>query len=448
MIPQMPQIGMMHSGNLLNKTSDNSDTTTSVTTTTTTATTGDNSAPAGKNPSSWDPEDDLLLRHLKEVKSLGWKDIAQYFDNRTPNACQFRWRRLKSGNLKANKTALVDVSDYTSVIAALHDGKLNEYRTVPFVPEVPSPGKSNGLAKTIAPVVKVQNAPPAMSAQTVASVVQPQTTHPVHSTVSPLGPSPSKETYANKFIASGNLALSHGPGPAIVTESPSLHPHPSGKRFVKPRSFSHSVTRPKIPPGRHMTTPENAENLGFIPKIIVRSRRNSLVGGGVGGGVTPVASAHGSRKNSLSVTALGSRNNSLSLAGLGQRRSSFNVGVTGGHFPFHGGQDIHLGRNTPEHSFPATYGFVDSPGTPHQPSRAPWTPQEDELLREGVGRNLSCKEVAVLLDNRTETDARLRLAWLQGETGQAPRENIDPLQRHAAHLPSLNNILNDAAQMQ
>lgn len=53
-----------------------------------------------KNPSSWDPQDDVLLRHLKEIKKLGWKDIAQYFKNRTPNACQFRWRRLKSGNLK------------------------------------------------------------------------------------------------------------------------------------------------------------------------------------------------------------------------------------------------------------------------------------------------------------------------------------------------------------
>lgn len=38
--------------------------------------------------------------HLKDTQKLGWKEIASHFLNRTPNACQFRWRRLKSGNLK------------------------------------------------------------------------------------------------------------------------------------------------------------------------------------------------------------------------------------------------------------------------------------------------------------------------------------------------------------
>ena len=60
---------------------------------------------SSKIPSSWDPQDDILLRHLKEIKKLGWKDIAQYFKNRTPNACQFRWRRLKSGALKHKSVA-------------------------------------------------------------------------------------------------------------------------------------------------------------------------------------------------------------------------------------------------------------------------------------------------------------------------------------------------------
>ncbi|KAK9468976.1 hypothetical protein V1512DRAFT_258340 [Lipomyces arxii] len=53
-----------------------------------------------RNPSSWDPHDDLLLRHLKEQQKLGWKDIANHFMGRTPNACQFRWRRLMSGSLR------------------------------------------------------------------------------------------------------------------------------------------------------------------------------------------------------------------------------------------------------------------------------------------------------------------------------------------------------------
>lgn len=61
-------------------------------------------APATKNflrtPTSWDALDDILLMHLKDNQKLGWKEIASHFQNRTPNACQFRWRRLKSGNLK------------------------------------------------------------------------------------------------------------------------------------------------------------------------------------------------------------------------------------------------------------------------------------------------------------------------------------------------------------
>ncbi|KAG7194532.1 uncharacterized protein KQ657_004747 [Scheffersomyces spartinae] len=62
----------------------------------------DNDANKNKNrtPTSWEAEDDILLMHLKDNQKLGWKDIASHFNNRTPNACQFRWRRLKSGNLK------------------------------------------------------------------------------------------------------------------------------------------------------------------------------------------------------------------------------------------------------------------------------------------------------------------------------------------------------------
>lgn len=64
----------------------------------------DSASPPSKSfsrtPTSWDAQDDILLMHLKDNQKLGWKEIALHFQNRTPNACQFRWRRLKSGNLK------------------------------------------------------------------------------------------------------------------------------------------------------------------------------------------------------------------------------------------------------------------------------------------------------------------------------------------------------------
>ncbi|KAL6940371.1 hypothetical protein ACO0QE_004270 [Hanseniaspora vineae] len=75
-----------------------------------------------KIPSSWDPQDDILLRHLKEIKKLGWKDIAQYFKNRTPNACQFRWRRLKSGALKHKSVAsTMELTDHQLENVAIPD---------------------------------------------------------------------------------------------------------------------------------------------------------------------------------------------------------------------------------------------------------------------------------------------------------------------------------------
>ena len=61
---------------------------------------GSSSQNPSRTPTSWDAEDDILLMHLKDNQKLGWKEIASNFTNRTPNACQFRWRRLKSGNLK------------------------------------------------------------------------------------------------------------------------------------------------------------------------------------------------------------------------------------------------------------------------------------------------------------------------------------------------------------
>lgn len=47
-----------------------------------------------KQYSLWSTDDDRLLRHLKEEKHLGWREIAMHFNSRTASGCQFRWRRL------------------------------------------------------------------------------------------------------------------------------------------------------------------------------------------------------------------------------------------------------------------------------------------------------------------------------------------------------------------
>ncbi len=57
------------------------------------------------SPTSWTSEHDTLLRHLKEEQKLGWKQISAHFENRTPNACQFRWRRLRQSITGSTTTA-------------------------------------------------------------------------------------------------------------------------------------------------------------------------------------------------------------------------------------------------------------------------------------------------------------------------------------------------------
>ena len=63
-----------------------------------------------KSSTTWTQKEDKLLRDLKENQKLGWREISTFFNDRTPNACQFRWRRIisamnaKSGSSSAAST--------------------------------------------------------------------------------------------------------------------------------------------------------------------------------------------------------------------------------------------------------------------------------------------------------------------------------------------------------
>lgn len=52
------------------------------------------SSTSTRQSNAWSANDDELLKYLKEVKNLGWREISTYFQNRTANGCQFRWRRI------------------------------------------------------------------------------------------------------------------------------------------------------------------------------------------------------------------------------------------------------------------------------------------------------------------------------------------------------------------
>ncbi|ODV81088.1 uncharacterized protein CANTADRAFT_20628 [Suhomyces tanzawaensis NRRL Y-17324] len=57
-----------------------------------------------KQSTTWSAKEDKLLRELKEVQKLGWREISSFFQDRTPNACQFRWRRIISGTSSGTST--------------------------------------------------------------------------------------------------------------------------------------------------------------------------------------------------------------------------------------------------------------------------------------------------------------------------------------------------------
>lgn len=536
----------------------------------------------GKNPSSWDPQDDLLLRHLKEVKKLGWKDISQFFNNRTPNACQFRWRRLKSGNLKSNKTALVNVTDYQGVIKALKEGRLNDF----LVPATEPTKLENNDTKIIVQDRMSMNNDLISPKKKNEGVVfknyanennDASTSGTNYQSAVSNATSPSKEVYASKFIATNNLSF--GPNGDLVgnqenanhvqetfnkqskvqnkiahleqlkthSNISSSHSNTNSKKFAKPRSFSHSVTRPKLNTNMRNTTTNfnngmfnngtsnNAvganedENVGFIPKIIVRSRRSSLAVPVLQQNQNPnmlsPSTSFTNIANALNTTLVTSksRKNSISLM---SRRSSFNItsgpssrkhsiisaavsNSIANQFPMatQAAGDVHLNiqaikhrkdsvhrkdfhsniinnNSHPEHSFPSTFGFVDTPQTTvtrklslsatglnstankeNSPSQTEWTRNEDEILLQCQERNLSFKEMSILLNNKTENDTQWRLSVLRsqnnGSKDQIPEsDNVDPLHiSHDAgikmetgsrilsqstnHLPSINNILND-----
>ncbi|GAV47116.1 hypothetical protein ZYGR_0E01310 [Zygosaccharomyces rouxii] len=230
---------------------------------------------SAKNPSSWDPQDDILLRHLKEIRKLGWKDISQYFNNRTPNACQFRWRRLKSGNLKTTKSS----SETDSMAAGV---QMDDSNSSPAV-------AAAAAAAVAAAATAALNASPQVKQEDRLSPAIPipngsgsfdlnsANSHTINFGQSPCSQSPfsgvqyTNSTPLNNFHNSNNHTSHENDNGA-------------GSNHQRMRSHSHSFSKPfnntnniTAVSGKDEHGTSEDENIGFIPKIIVRSRRNSFV---------------------------------------------------------------------------------------------------------------------------------------------------------------------------
>lgn len=398
-----------------------------------------------KNPSSWDPQDDILLRHLKEVKKLGWKDISQYFSNRTPNACQFRWRRLKSGNLKSNKTANVDVTDFPGN----GDGGVKAEDPGVVSSKAKDPSRQSSPAISI-PV----SAPPKLQANVGSA--------PNSASATPSLPY-SRSTFS---LTSTNVQNSY---PMVN------HNNGAGSNFFKARSNSHSFSMGHYNNNSQSTgsltngakVPAEEENIGFIPKIIVRSRRSSFAQPLAA--VTANTASHLTSALNTTLNTTKTRKNSFASR---SRRSSFNMpsntpsrrssmviaptslsGMLGlstaSSTPKASRRDsmvkfrTHRSASSSSTSSAAT-SFMDlPPGSvpvvprahtrihpklqqqkmhqlhPHQhlnhsamPETLRWSTEEDQLLNESGSRNLSMMELSILLPNRSEKEIQWRLDTL------------------------------------
>lgn len=459
------------------------------------------SVTSSKNPSSWDPQDDILLRHLKEVKKLGWKDISQYFNNRTPNACQFRWRRLKSGNLKSNKTAHVDVTDFPGNASPNQGSDISESSVGPSLSSSSAPQPS---PMTIP--VPATPASQAAAAPVSYSQLQPQGQVPAQGQVQA---QPHVQTqlqlqsqsqngagsiYHHSYSKPSHTTLNLPSNPTVtLSSSMSMsNGNGAGSKFYKARSNSHSFSKPLISAKPSSSVPSEEENIGFIPKIIVRSRRSSFAHPQVLSQPLSVSNPASSLTSTLNATlnTIKSRKNSFTSR---SRRSSFNISsntpsrrssvvvapnsLSGFFGSTSGSSTPKLSRRDSMVTLKKDFGnhrssmpsFMDLPASsipphfhrktsrPHlkqqlntpvqngacsNSTSGPWSTDEDKLLSENGSRNLSLMELSILLPNRTEKEIQWRLETLCNDNSPAGSHETS---RSPLHSPRKSETPEDTA---
>lgn len=378
-----------------------------------------------KNPTSWDLQDDLLLRHLKEIRKFGWKEISKYFINRTPNAGQFRWRRLKSGNLKTNHTVTMDIYSIDTATILKNMGVDKK------LPDLIDPQKNND-ADILLPQVEIKTQIDATTTpkngKSGKKTKKQHHHHHHHDVTSPLS-RPHIEEAANIKLSASTTLLSHSMNTVNNGGNVNGELQPHGMRkslssvsiptFAKPRSFSLNVARPNLNMSnlvKHSDVfqPEE-ENIGFIPKIIVRSRRSSFTNNPNTNIIIPanVTGLDVSRRNSIVTSRRASFNLTFNSAAT-SRRSSF---IIPNEFI-----DTQLTSPKSNHLHPATTATITtaaatvvSNGNSNniQHGFSKWEQDEDKLLLDLINiKNLNLKEVSILLPNRSEEEIKWRFQYL------------------------------------
>lgn len=236
----------------------------------------------GKTPSSWDSKDDILLRHLKEIKKLGWKEIAQYFSNRTPNACQFRWRRLRSGSLKHKSIAQNMELENVKIQGELEAPTKQVSNSMATVAKTISSSSSSRRGSNSSNISAISQATNFLTkkkprSRSIPASVSPnlrqQSSSKQHMSYAHVGQ--MYESYNQMTPPSHNYSMSsHGISNNNNLSSAATSRYRKNSLTATPpsngsfnSSTSASVVYPII----------NDEQVGYIPKIKIRSRRNSTV---------------------------------------------------------------------------------------------------------------------------------------------------------------------------
>lgn len=416
---------------------------------------------ASRTPTSWDPEDDILLMHLKDQQKLGWKAIASHFQNRTPNACQFRWRRLKSGNLKNPPKSAHALgpggSEAFGKSPSSSDHVAKKQKKYPFpnskpvgsgFPSVYSPittnnfpSYDNNVGNALAGLNALSNDSSGISSPLPSYNGVQTTQSPTPSSHSPAVPPQTTNNYEhtpNTEISldpsqHNNVPTEGGGYYAEISVDPTMnlphhqpHPHPSSG--ITPRNstsgpssipmITHNNSIIQIVKGEERTSISSArDSVSSLPSKSMDIPHHQQ---------TSSALAHLPILFGANGSVSGpSRNSSISHSTtVPSLRNGSIVGTGSGYFSRSGSVVIPLAdkkdelkalRKQDKSRKAARRDAKDKKKKDNKEPiiKLPWTMEEDELLINRRNRELSFAELSILLPQRTEGEIWARIDYLE-----------------------------------
>ncbi|GME82008.1 unnamed protein product [Ambrosiozyma monospora] len=351
------------------------------------------------SPQSWDPEDDSLLIHLKEVKNLGWKQISSYFDHRTSNACQFRWRRLKSGQLKSSSqaaTANSSNNNNTPNTSPINSANNNNIPQICFNP-ISTPFSVHQQARAR----RASNG----SMDSTYSSTSRVNKYPVSSTSIRRSSSISSQEVKMKILdelnhsASARSRLAYTSGALSPSDSSANSSDDDNDAAELSEADSLDSKTTSLASSTYGGLPRNNKNYSYSPSAPSSAHWSSAA-------YPPTAPYYcpSTAPSTCSTSTVGM----ITSAALAVSKSADTI------------HSAHPLQQSP------SWGTATAPRPTFRTSY--WNQDEDQLLRDRVQRNLSFVELSVLLQNKSDEEIRNRIEFLEREKRpQLPKLSIRSL---------------------